>query len=444
MVSLQEDIGWDSKLIKTKAGTKFDILQKELIDPGLVCYYDGNTYIYLTQSNIWAPFISSESQRQLCDITGSESATVNYLNACTPYFGFLQKRAYRITSLPQSICIGTWRLIITSFDDGSMKLEKCKDIANADITLDHRIRSFCAMPCALQQIPTSWAPNGEMKLYWYLGVLFHNPLELDTIRWIIGNALVDPGYSSKFLLLYGPGGTGKSTLIKCIQNMFIGCSGSINSSSLTNKFDMDDKTARIIASMRLVTAGDINLATQQLNFHTVKQATGHDSFSIPPFNITTRCTIVGGCNNLPNIIDQPEWCTPALSRRVVVVPMEVSTIDIPNVVVPTAPEELLEMMLSCVDLFLRTPVMPISMRSVLYTILGSSFELVQHAVKFTEGGDIQDAIDANYELERYFALPFGTIGSSAITISRNIATMVDDRYILKNISVIESLNVADA
>lgn len=443
MASIQEDDGWDGKLVQSKTGTKFDILKKELIDKGLVSYYEGNTYIYLIQSNVWAPFINSEAQRQLCDITGSESATVNYLSASEPYFSFLQKRAFRIASVPQSICIGTWRLVITTLENGGLKLDKSQDIANADINLDIRIRSFCAMPCALQYIPTAWVPDGEQRLYKYLRVLFRDPVELQTIMWIIGNALVDPGYSSKFLLLYGPGGTGKSTFIKCIENMFVGCCGTISSSSLTSRYDMDEKTARIIASMRVVTAGDINLSTQKLNTHIIKQATGHDTLSIPPFKVTTRCTIVAGANDLPNPIDQPDWCTPAISRRAVVVPMEVSTIKIPNVTVPTNPEELLDMILACVNLFLRTPIMPISPRSVLYTILGAGFELVEHAVKFTKDADLQSTIDANYELEKYFGLSFGTIGNCAMTISRDVVTTMDDRSILMDIEITQSLSVSE-
>ena len=65
------------------------------------------------------------------------------------------------------------------------------------------------MPCMVYSYPVLWQPKGDERLLKYITPLFSNPISLDTIRWAIGNALVDPSSVSKFILLYGPGGTGK-------------------------------------------------------------------------------------------------------------------------------------------------------------------------------------------------------------------------------------------
>ena len=36
--------------------------------------------------------------------------------------------------------------------------------------------------------------------------------------WCMGNAITDPIDMSKFVILYGGGGNGKSTVIKCVES----------------------------------------------------------------------------------------------------------------------------------------------------------------------------------------------------------------------------------
>jgi hypothetical protein len=112
MIELIPDEGWDSQIAPGGSPRGFRNIKSQLLDHGLVAYFHGSTYLYLSASNSWSVLVSAEAQVQICSIVGSESASVNYLAACIPYIEYLEKHAIRTGSIPTSICIGTWRMSI--------------------------------------------------------------------------------------------------------------------------------------------------------------------------------------------------------------------------------------------------------------------------------------------------------------------------------------------
>ena len=439
MLSLIEDEGWDNEI--TAASSKgYKALKSSLVDDGLVAYYKGNTFIYLASMNKWSVLISAEAQRQLCDATGGENASVSYLAASLPYIGYVEKHAIRTGAVPVSICIGTRRLGISK-DGDKMELNECSNIASVKETLDNRVSSFCAMPCSYNQIPQSWSPGGAEKVLRFIRVLFNDQIELKTVQWVLGLVIVDPSSISKFLLLYGPGGTGKSTLIGLIEDIFNGCCGTISSGVLTSRnSNVTADTARTIASNRIVTAGDINLESSQLNLHTIKEITGHDSVSIPPVKVRTRCSLVAASNDLPHPRKQKTWCSEAISRRAIVAPMNVKTSLIPNVERPDSTEDNIDFLLSCVSLYLDhlgSP--PISMRSLMYSILGSGYDEIKDKIAFEDESSMQDVFDANTSIDIYFGLELHTIGELAFLVCPNRVIETGSVYFIKNIRLLEPL-----
>lgn len=441
MIELIPDDGWDNQISPGGSPRGFKNIRTTLLDHGLVAYSHGNTYIFLSASNSWSVFVSAEAQVQLCSIVGSENASVNYLAACVPYIGFLEKHALRTSSIPTSICIGTWRMsIFLKEEENKLVLQKAKNIASVREDLDSRVNSFCTMPCSFDELPASWSPGGPQRLLRYLLVLFPDPKDLDTIRWIVGNATVDPGTASKFLLLYGPGGTGKSTIIRSIEVLLRGCCSTIKPGTLTDtKDDINIDTAKAIASNRVLTAGEINLETNKLNLHNVKVMTGHDSISVPPIKVSTRCSIVAGCNDLPNPSIQKSWISTAIARRMVVVLMNVKTSLIPKRQMPDTVEDLQDFLLSCVHTRLTYPNMPISTTCVLYTILGDKYNEISHKIKISEEVTDQDMFDTNTQIEIYLELPLHSLGELASLVSCDAVKIVSSINFVKNICLVEEL-----
>lgn len=440
MLDLIPDEGWDEELTSTPS-KGYKALKSKFVDDGLVAHYKGNTYIYLAAMNRWSVMISAEAQRQLCDITGGENASVSYLAASLPYIGYMEKHALRTSAIPVSVCIGTKRLGVSKQERG-IELTECTSIASIKESLDDRISGFCVMPCSFNQIPRSWSPGGTERMLKFIRVLFNDQIELLTIQWTLGLIAVDPSSVSKFLLLYGPGGTGKSTLIGLIEDVFNGCCGTISSGVLTSKnSNITAETARTIASNRVITAGDINLETNNMNLHTVKEITGHDSVSVPPIKVRTRCSLVAASNNLPHPRVQPTWCSAAISRRVLVVPMNIKTSFIPNVERPDSVEDCIDFLLSSVALYLdNVGSPPISMRSLMYTILGSGYAEIQEKIEFGEDFSTQDIFDANTQIEIHFGLELHSLGELALLVCPDCVVEEGSIFFVKNIRLLEPLS----
>jgi len=443
MIELVPDEGWDTQIVPGGSTRGFKSIKSQLLDYGLVSYSKGNTYIYLSASNSWAVLVSAEAQIQLCGITGSDNVSVSYLGACIPYFGYLEKHARRTSSIPMSVCLGTWRLSIHPIEQNGVEkiiLNKMQNIASIGDKIDSRVSSFCVMPCSYDEIPPSWTSGGPERLLRYLLVLFPDSERLLTVMWIVGNAIVDPGSFSKFLLLYGPGGTGKSTLIKAIETLLKGCCSTIKPSTLTDpKDDISLDTAKAIASNRMLTAGDINLESSKLNLHNIKVMTGHDSISVPPIKVTTRCSIIAGCNDLPDPTLQTSWNSTAIGRRAVVILMNVNTALIPKREMPDTTEDLLDFVMMCVNARIKYSDMPITIKDVLYTILADKYNYIEDKIEITDNATDQEMFDANMALDVYMKKQPHTLGEHASVLSANAIKIMGSLPFIRNIRLISDL-----
>lgn len=442
-MQLEEDLNWNVEVLPGATPRGFKALNEQLINNSLVCYSNRNTYVYLFASNCWSVFVSAEAQIQLCGIVGSDNASVNYLSACTPYIRHLEANAQRLRPIPPSINIGTRRLaIFRNEKDNSLNFIRCEELVDVQKQMDPRVSGFCVMPCMIYKHPLSWTPGGEERLLKYITPLFHDSTNLATFRWILGNALVDPSSVSKFLLLYGQGGTGKSTLISIIEDCFKGCCATIRSTVLTEaKLDAKTQqdTDKAVASNRVVTAGDINLATSKLNLHTVKELTGHDSISVPPLKVATSCSVIAACNNLPRPSVQKDWCTTALSRRTAVLFMNVDTTKIPRRLVPNDEYDVLDFLFGCTDMFLKTPYMPLSTECLLYGILGGDYIFIKDKIQIYEKCTVQEVFDANTKIEVYLGLQLHTIGALASLMSPSSVIHEGTIPFVNNIRLLEEL-----
>lgn len=421
MLELQYDEGWDKELVPGGKGYKYRQLDKELIDKGLVVYYHGNTYIFLTGSNVWSTFVSSEAQTQICTIVGSDNVSVNYLPASEPFIDYLESHATRVSAIPVSICVGTRRKVL-NVDGDTITFRDCDPVVSIALGagIDERVSTFCNMPCKFSQLPELWVHREMSKLERFILPLFVDPIELTTLKWILGGIPLDPAMPSKFVILYGDGGTGKSTILETIRAIFKGCCSTIPNGTFTStNSDVPLKTAQIIASNRIVTSGELDLKKKPLNIHIVKELTGHDSISVPPVTVTTACTLVTATNYLPDHRVQEEWCTSQVARRTVVLPFSVNAEEIPKVQRPDELEDVIDFLLECVYTRLTVPEMPISPRSILYTILGTYFNEVSHEIEVVPEPTMQETLDVNAMLENCAGLPIHGLGRLAalVTIS---------------------------
>lgn len=436
MATLVDDDGWNAELIPGARSKGYKYIDDLLVKYNLVVQTKGTTYIYLTASNQWASLATTEAQKQICDIVGYENVSVNYLPAALPYFSYITKVSTRIASIPVSVCIGTRRLCVY-MNENNMRLKVCDDVISIPDNISDRIGGFCMMPCNYRAYPTEWDPAIETSLHIYLSALFTDPVELDTVKWIIGLAVVDPGTHSKFLLLYGPGGTGKSELVNVIGDVLSGCSSIIKTSQLTDtKGEMTMDTAKALASNRVVTTGELNLDEKPLNLHIIKEITGHDSINIPPIKVSTRCSVVSSSNYLPNPRVQSEWLSSAIARRVVVVPMQIQASLLPAVQRPDTEKDYLDFLMSCIYTYLNNQSMPMSVRSALFSVLGDAYRHTAEMIVIGPSTDTE-IIEANTYIEVNNQMDSGDLGEYVYVKSPSLVVVLGGKKFLRDIKLID-------
>ena len=226
-------------------------------------------------------------------------------------------------------------------------------------------------------------------------------------------------------------------MMSVVNSVFFGCCSTIPDSALEKLHNgVDTKVASIIASNRIVTAGDIGGTGRNTNLTVIKSLTGHDYISIPPSRVKTACTLLYATNSLDDPLDNPEWCTPAIMRRVIVILMNAKIIENFSDQIPYDPMSKLDFALRCVHTRLSNPYMPVSSISVLLTLMGSRFGLVSKYLVEAYEGDIDDddMIVANTIVAGALNLTVHRVGELANRISKASVVEVSGILYVKNIA----------
>lgn len=433
--------GWSSQAFEGASEItpmRYNVLRNKLLTTGLVCMSDGNIYVFLTTMNYWSVLCSSQSIVFINNIIGADSATVRYGDAADPYIPFIERACSDNIAgeIPQSICIGTDRVRV-SLIGGSLEMSKCEPLLTYAGDKKEILSSLCYMPLHIRFWPKVWHRTHQYKIYRFLAPLFVDPLELKTFEWCLGHAFVDPHSYSKTVILYGEGGHGKSTIMSVVNSVFFGCCNTIPDSALENlNAGVSIKVASIVASNRIVTAGDVGGANRNTNLTVIKSLTGHDYISIPPSRVKTACTLLYATNMLDDPLLNEEWCTPAIMRRVVVILINSKIVENFSDRIPYDPTSRLDFALRCVHTRLSNPSMPASSISILMTLMGSRFHTVSsYLVEVAEeDSDDEDLMNANAIVAGALSLTVERVGELAKRITSSCVTEVGGVLYIKNIA----------
>lgn len=91
---------------------------------------------------------------------------------------------------------------------------------------------------ATKRLPYSLVPNGDYSAWDALVSKLYAPEERAKIEWMIGSIVSgDSKWIQKFFVFYGSGGTGKSTILKIIEQLFSGYCAPIQSTNLVSRND---------------------------------------------------------------------------------------------------------------------------------------------------------------------------------------------------------------
>lgn len=428
-----EDDGWNLSLTPLEAPRAFKLLREALVERQLICRMRGDVYIFSAASNQWEPLYSREAMVHIVDIIDAKSVSVNYEIAVQPFVSYLTKNAADADPYPNSICIGTWRLrpeISNDESGGGVTLYEVTGLLAMGSEYSARITGVCSRPLMFRRKPNMWRPDGLDIVRDHVSTLLPDPANLTYIQWVLGECLVEPVRRNSFVILYGPGGNGKSTLIRTLANTLRGASVSVPAQHLTSKTSgLHSDVVEAVVSKRLIYCADVDLKAHLLNLGFVRSTTGQDKMSTPLGEVSVCCSAIVGSNGLPSPTMQDDWHSEAIMRRVVVIPMFVDAMQIPAAELPDSEDAYLTFALRCVHTRLTIPHAPVGPEAVLITLLGRDWEVRRAKFlvgKLEAGRDRTEAqLEALVLLEACTGLPAATLVRLGKCISPSVLEDID-------------------
>ena len=433
------DTGWDTPKVKYPGGEKYKLIDKYLWVPGLLCSSSGAQYMYLDVRNCWVNFASSSAISRVCDIVGMKNVSVSYNDAFKPFADSITKRCDSNVSdqVPTSVCIGTTRLEIGTDEDGAVL------VFTPGRVLTHRtvssiprdVYSLCVMPVDLPIYPVRYQFPGKASLLEYVAQVFPDTRDLVTVMWIVGNSVLDPQENPKSLLLSGPGGSGKSTVLRAIYKSMARCCGTLPDGCLTGYTkSMAGVIAEAVASSRMVVCYDVDIEREPLNMAMFKNISGSDYIRVGFNTCKSTCSLALAANGYVDPLGGSVYTSDAIMRRAVCVMMDVNTVEIPRAHAPESVDDLLDFICSCLHIKLKYSHMPVSPLNVALTMCGSRYLEIRDMLRETPGPvPVHKAEEVIQLISIVSGIPLHNVGRKAKLISPLCVTTIDSSIYIKGL-----------
>jgi hypothetical protein len=325
---------------------------------------------------------SKEAMVHIVGVIAAKNVSVNYEKAVSPYINYLIKKAADADQYPTSLCLGTWRLkpeVGNSEGSSCLSLQPVTGLLERVSGVSERVTGVCCKPLMIRRRPQVWKEQCCDIVRDHMSILFPNPADMLCIQWIVGTCLLDPVRRNTFAILYGPGGNGKSTVIRTLANTLCGASAPIPEQHITSKSSgLHSEIVEPLVSKRLLYCADVDLKNHSLNLGFVRSSTGQDKISTPMGEASVSCSVMIGSNSLPSYKEQDDWLTEAIMRRVIVLPMLVDALSIRGPELPDSEDAYITFALRCVHTRMNYEQPPLSSLAIMMTLLGSEWQHHMH------------------------------------------------------------------
>lgn len=440
-ITWAKDSQWYKPFVTYGGSERFKAVEEALVYRGLLANINGERYMFVDILNCWCNLAAKISMLRLCGIMEIKNATVNYPDAITGYSEFIIKYcdANEGSSLPMSVCIGTLRLEITIVPETKTLLftesRTVIDRTNKTGSVPDVVYEACIMPVRSTIHPTKYVFPGKCTLLGYVAQLFPDTRDLITVLWHIGNSILDPVSNPKSLMLYGPGGSGKSTVLRVIANALGSCCGLLPDGCLTsNNNGMPITVSSVIASNRMAVCYDVALDKYPLNMSVFKNISGSDYVRVGELSVKTNCSLTIGTNGYPDIDKQPDYVSDAILRRIVGVYMDVSALDIPVVAEPSGTDDRIDFVSAALYTRLTHEYIPVTPITVLATLTSSYYMQARMLIEETEEHvEFGEAVEVIAIIGQLIKCPPEAAAYKARLISKGAVYEWNDRMFIKGL-----------
>jgi len=350
------------------------------------CICGGTYYAWSSTWSCWVDVMSEDFGKEMCD--GLElNAPVNYLKAASTYVAFIIRHTSMRIGFTSSICLGHERYLLSRSDDGVYKFSPALGTVGGSSGSGDTESSFCVAPVSTSIVPKTWVKKDAGAIGSYISNVIPDDTDMMTLMWIIGNCVLDPVEEHRILMMYGPGGAGKSRISTILESVMGNACTVINCSAISDMRlkTVPDNIVLSLVSSRLVLGGDVQLDRGLMNMQVLKVITGNDFLPHPVYpkgKIIARSSMLFSTNTMPSKDANKEWATSAVMRRVVILPLYVDARRLGISGGLFDDKDSMQFLMECVSVCFENPSMPISARTVLHTVLASDITIAERYVTY--------------------------------------------------------------
>lgn len=330
----------------------------------------------------YLPGLSSKAVKAMNVLLDMGNASVNYMAAFAPYVTALVSHARnKVVSMPPMSVPVTGAVCQVMVKDGGVQYVKRDGFPAVSYATIPRLSGI-----KFNTIDTRLSSG----IHKSLSRPFPSLVDYKAFLWIVGNCMMDPPAPQKFVLLYGTGSNGKSTLLGAITS----CLGTFAAGALSDQAvcggasssRVQDNLISTLSEHMLCVVADLELSNKssdKLDIHLVKIASGGDTIQCHGVDMEINTTIVCGANTLADPVSVPGWGGVALSRRMVTLACTTRFDQHTDKAPPTNSDSVKSDIFSmCMAIRASKKYMPaISIMSLLMTLCGSRYETASNMLE---------------------------------------------------------------
>jgi energy-coupling factor transporter ATP-binding protein EcfA2 len=303
----------------------------------------------------------------------------------------------------------------------------------------HNLLGFATLTNNKVGMYPRWQMTNECTVSSQMSVLFTDHREYETFLWVVGNAIQDPQSSAAFVLLYGRGGNGKSTLLTMINQVLTGSCGPVDMSSvaINTAPRMPAKTIQQMMSNRILTCGDVDLRHGYINEHYLKVATGGDTVSLAPFSVRLTGTAIVGSNYLPSSNVCAGMSSEAVQRRYMVIPMDVDALTLPPFEFTVNHADHVSWLYRCLHYRLTYTRAPMITRSLLMTVYCREYIIFADYIEYVDNASLVEVLGANLLMCTLTGRDMATVSSMLGYHDRDLLVREGGLWLVKGVRALK-------
>lgn len=430
-----EDDDWDFMPGDDDSLERYYNLTDRVVNMGYLAYSGGNMYFYVDASRQWSLLMARDSLARICGILGTKNVSVSTAETVEHYYPWLAKRSIVNAALPlqRSMCIGTRRLEISLEGDGII-FSRSRRLTEVPDHADQRAAEMCISPIMSTKLPAAWRWPGGGAIYNHIVPLFTDPRDMLTFMWHVGNCIVDPMQTPRCMMLTGPGGSGKSTILNAIINTLQGCSGALPDGTFTaHQPAVGEKVLKQLLSSRMVTCGDVDLEARKMDMHALRTIASADYITLGAYRSLIRCSLTLATNGLMDPKYEFVAVSDSIIRRMIVLYMDATASSLTKEELPQSQEARGDFACACAYIRLKYAHVPITPRTALLTIMGARYLEVKHMLEEVDEPTFSDYIAVASIVQTAVGIPAEDVGYKAHLISRDCVIEIGGRKFLKGL-----------